>query len=316
MPDRPLLTIALPTYNQPERFEKLLENLAPQIRPGIELVVRDDSTNDATAAVVERHQDLPIRYFRGKKEGLDVAVVFLTEEARGTYVWWMGDDTVAPGAIDAVMELLKRDSSISFVFLNSREEDPASAPSFSAGKSRYVPDGEAMIETFSDSLGFISATVFKRDIALGGLAHARTFTGLAFVNLAIVLHVLAEPGMKYYIAEPLVIGGPRPADKPSWYDGFTVFAINLYHIVRSFQGRFRARAMRRMLGKNFHKIWKGIIVARAKGYRHGLGSDAPKVRPLFACYWSYPEFWVALPFLLLPRAVDRVLYRWYRLIWK
>lgn len=38
-----LLSVCVPTYNQPEAVRRLLEKLAPQYFPRIEILIRDDS---------------------------------------------------------------------------------------------------------------------------------------------------------------------------------------------------------------------------------------------------------------------------------
>ena len=254
-PGRPLLSIAIPTYNQPERFERLLKNLAPQLTPETEILVRDDSTNDDTAAIVARYPDWHIRYFHGKKEGLDVAIVILVREARGKYVWWLGDDTLEEGGVHAVVKLLNSDPAISFVFVNSREEGGAHPPSFSCRPQPLLcPDGEEILETFCDTLGYPSpplSSIATRHSP--GLEKATQFTGLAFVNLAIILHVALTARKKILYCRTAYhrrLASGRQAGVVRRFH--SVFAINLYHIVRAYDGSLRASAIRRMLGKISH----------------------------------------------------------------
>ena len=54
-----LLSICLPVYNQPDKVREFFKNIIPQLNPEIsshiEIVIRDDSTNDETKNVVSRY---------------------------------------------------------------------------------------------------------------------------------------------------------------------------------------------------------------------------------------------------------------------
>lgn len=311
-----VLSICIPTYNQPKSVERLLGDLYPQITPDVEILIRDDSTNDETEAIVRRYgEKTAIRYIRGKKEGLDKTIIFLTKEARGEYVWWLGDDTIEKGAVEAVIKCVTKNPDIDFVCLNNREKTN-NTPALQLGGDRFFRDANEVLEEVVDLLGFISITIFKRARALSGIPSAEKHIGSAFVNLYLILHVLSQKGKYYFISYPYVVSEPRPAEKPAWYDGFSVFAVNLYNIVREFDDRFDRHSIKRMLADNFDGIWKGIIVYRAKGYAHGLGSKEPKLPILAKLYWNFAGFWIALPLLALPRGVVRILYSAYKTIKK
>jgi glycosyltransferase involved in cell wall biosynthesis len=79
-----LLSICILSYNQAPDIERLLNSLVPQVTDEVEIIIRDDSTNNETELLVERFSNIiPIRYFHGKKEGIDKTVIFLANEARG-----------------------------------------------------------------------------------------------------------------------------------------------------------------------------------------------------------------------------------------
>ncbi|MEX2164812.1 MAG: glycosyltransferase [Sulfuricaulis sp.] len=83
-----LLSICILTYDQLSEIERLLNSLVPQVTDEVEIIIRDDSTNNETGLLVKRFANiLPIRYFHGNKEGIDKTVIFLTEEAQGKFVW-------------------------------------------------------------------------------------------------------------------------------------------------------------------------------------------------------------------------------------
>ena len=94
---RPLLTIAIPTYNRSAQLSLLLRALQPQIAalPQVELLISDNASPDDTEAVVNSFiaDGLRCRYIRNSIN-LDADPNFLQcyQQAAGTYVWIFGDD--------------------------------------------------------------------------------------------------------------------------------------------------------------------------------------------------------------------------------
>lgn len=307
----PLLSVCIPTYHQPQALERLLRAVLPQLTSEVEVVIRDDSVEDASEKIVHSFKNTnSVRYFRGKKEGLDVAILFLTREARGKYIWWFGDDLMVEGSLEKVLEFLKSNPQTSFLYINSKQTG-SSSPNGHEVPNRKFLNGEEAVTELVDMLGFITATIFEREKALPHLFAAEKHIGSAWVCLFIILSVLTEAGEKHALGEPLIISEPRDPAHPTWYDGFTVFAINFFHILSAFKGKFSNGTIRKTLAKNFDGIWKGILVYRAKGYAHGLGAKTVTIPLIARYYWSFPGFWISLPFLALPRSVARILYAIY-----
>ena len=84
-----LLSIAIPTYNQPIEIEKTIKSLIKQIDENdIEVLVLDDSDNVKTEKILKKYEN--IKYYRGKKVHVDYAELWLMKKAIGKYVWWFG----------------------------------------------------------------------------------------------------------------------------------------------------------------------------------------------------------------------------------
>ncbi len=104
-PERPLLTIAIPTYNRSRYLAELLEVLQPQLSDElrVELLIADNASTDETPALCKRLIDggLACRYIRNAANiGADANFLLCFSEARGKYVWLLGDDDIVlPGAL-------------------------------------------------------------------------------------------------------------------------------------------------------------------------------------------------------------------------
>jgi len=177
--DRPLLTIAIPTYNRSECLAELLEVLTPQLagESRVELIVSDNASPDDTPGVIAsfREKGLALNYNRNEINiGADGNFIRCYELARGEYVWIFGDDDIIlPGGLREVLNCLE-----------TREHDLVyvQATRFQGKyQSSYQPEFSGRIRTFT-----------PRDFALF------TFTNLTFISANIsrkaALESLPDPG--------------------------------------------------------------------------------------------------------------------------
>jgi glycosyltransferase involved in cell wall biosynthesis len=111
---RPLLTIAIPTYNRADHLAGLLAVLEPQIAalPQIELLISDNASSDGTPqviAAIERRMPATVAAYRHEQNvGADANFVSCYRRARGHFLWICGDDDlIVPGAIAQVLEHLE-----------------------------------------------------------------------------------------------------------------------------------------------------------------------------------------------------------------
>ncbi|HEY1810205.1 MAG TPA: glycosyltransferase family 2 protein [Acidobacteriaceae bacterium] len=112
MPDRPLLTMAIPTWNRAPELAGLLEVLLGELRhePRVELVVSDNASTDGTAELLADYQGrgLEMRILRNEANiGADRNILQCFEQARGKYVWiFSDDDLIERGSMGRVMRSL------------------------------------------------------------------------------------------------------------------------------------------------------------------------------------------------------------------
>ena len=122
---RPLLSICIPTYNGAQRLESTLFAVAPQVaalNDEVELIISDNCSTDNTREIVERAREWgPIRYHRNEQNvGQARNVLLMTHElAQGEFAWVLGDDDVVrPGAVQRVIQVIKDQPDIDYIFVN------------------------------------------------------------------------------------------------------------------------------------------------------------------------------------------------------
>jgi abequosyltransferase len=313
----PLLSICIPTYNQPNAVRQLLQSLAPQYSYEIEIIIRDDSSDDETFTIVNEFKNkIPIKYIRGKREGLDKAVIFLTEIALGNYVWWIGDDIPFPDAVDKIKNLIIKYENISLIWINSVNIHNTSQLTVSDTTSKFFIDRNDLLSIDLGLFGFITATIFKREIANDGLHGARKHIGSAFACLYIILYVISRGKTYYYLGSPCFSSYPKPPGEVRWYDQIQVFGINLYIIVNEFRKFFDAEKIREAISKNLEMVLRAMVAERAMGLSTGFAKRECGLFTLMRIYWNYKVFYLYFPLLILPNKVLKILFKIYKRVYE
>lgn len=114
----PLVSIMIPTYNRPELFEKTLQSAMAQTYPNVEILVNDNSTDDATQQLMEKYvTDDRIRYFRNRLAVCKADNFAPFEEmAAGEYLQWcMDDDILVPEKLACMVPVLRDNPQVALV---------------------------------------------------------------------------------------------------------------------------------------------------------------------------------------------------------
>jgi len=110
-----LVSVLIPARNEERNMAKLLTSLVQEDYPNLEILVLDDGSSDATAAICATFvaKDIRIKVFRGQPLaegwlGKNYACHQLAKKAKGTYWVFLDADTwVQPGFIAALIHRMK-----------------------------------------------------------------------------------------------------------------------------------------------------------------------------------------------------------------
>jgi abequosyltransferase len=318
-PASPLLTIAIPTYNRARYLERLLTTLADQIlsESQIELIVSDNASPDETPGVVDRFKlrGLPILYLRNQSNlGPDRNVLQCYEEARGKYVWILGDDDfVRPGGIAKVLSHL-RAQEYDLVYIASVAFTDAALP------PAHVPDLGFEVFERADLLArrvnifftFISGNIVNKE-RISSVPH-RPFSELIGTHLSPLGWVYAAVDhhrRSLVIRDPLVAA---LAGNTGGYRLFEVFGPNLKRITDE---RIRSSRVRRAVLNGALQRFFPVFLITQKAADAGFVRENPHqiLAPVFGGnfrYWffDYPITWMppvlAKCWLLMVRVINRV----------
>lgn len=198
---RPVLTVAVTTYNRSAWLAASLRRVLERTRPyadAVEVVVCDNASTDDTPSVVARFAGEP--HLRAHRNPVNVGMLgnlgATARLARGRFVWLLGDDDLlVDGTVEDVLEGILRHPDIHMVYLNyactglkappaPEDEDAlvrAAAPVADGGPNRYVPALRAVAALHENLFTAIYTCAFRRDHAL--LAYGQDVAGPPFSSL-------------------------------------------------------------------------------------------------------------------------------------
>jgi glycosyltransferase involved in cell wall biosynthesis len=319
MPERPLLTMAIPTWNRAAELEGLLTVLLGELhgKPEVELLVSDNASTDGTPELLSDYQlrGLEMRRLRNESNiGADRNILQCFEEARGKYVWIFGDDDLlAPGSVARVLRTLGR-----------REFDLIRVGHYNfvgeyGGHRSYrpLPDQEyARAENLARQthvfFTFISCMIVNKE-RIEAEPH-RSFASLVGTNLVQLgpcFTALNRHRSSLVIRDPLIAAR---GNSSVGYALYRVFGPTMSTIVNEWVDSPRVRSA--IIGGTLRRFFPFWIMMGREGGISSVPEDAHEV--LRAChrrdwrYWTcdYPIYILPLPlahlWLLALRAVNKI----------
>ena len=106
-PEKPIVSIITAVLNRPEPLTMTMESVLSQYQPGVEHIVVDGASSDATCTVLEQYGRFGIRWISEPDRGIYDALNKGIALAHGAHIWVVqAGDVLLPGAAKAVSEYL------------------------------------------------------------------------------------------------------------------------------------------------------------------------------------------------------------------
>jgi len=225
---RPKLSVCISTYNRAKWLEVNLSVLFDQIRSpsaDIEILVVDNTSTDHTEDVVRPYLGRSdFKYLRNPANvGMLGNLRITAHEARGEYIWILGDDDlVKENGIERVLAAIRANPGVGLVYLNyshTHVKDPGEIEDLKT----FIENCPTLTPQSDDSLGTVRQVatknenlftaiyclVFRRDHALR--AYSQVTSGRAFSTMRtsipttyyVLNFMMDEPA--YWIGEPILV---------------------------------------------------------------------------------------------------------------
>jgi len=203
---RPLLTVAIPAYNRAALLPPLLESICSQSMTDWECLIIEDNCRERESIreVVRAHEEPfggRLRYLENEEtRGYDGNFRRLVEEARGRYVFIMGnDDLVTPGAFAAVARTIELNPEVGFIlraysFFHSDPTKVFQVNRYYANACSFAPGEPAIVACYRRIVS-MSGLVFHRDDA-AAVATDR-WDGTLFYQHWLAANILVKRGATY-----------------------------------------------------------------------------------------------------------------------
>jgi glycosyltransferase involved in cell wall biosynthesis len=303
---KPLLTIAIPTYNRAWCLRELLSPLVDQVKdePRIELIISDNASPDDTPSVIEEFvaRGLPVRYIRNTQNiGADANFLQCFEQARGKYIWiFSDDDIIVPGALKKLLyycELAEYDLIwvSSYSFAGSHQPRPASP----RNDAIEISDPRAYARRVHVFFTFISGNIINKDRVLAvGPVDFSTLVGTNFVQLGWAYVALNGFLRGLYIREKLIA---VRANNTGGYKLFHVFGPGLANITKTW---LRSATLARIvMNGTVQRFWPVMLFRYKKLAKHFAEEADPQtvLAPVFKDnlrYWLFVYPVIILPYPL------------------
>ncbi len=323
----PLLSITIPTFNRAPFLAELLETLLPQLRdePRAELLLSDNASTDETSALVAGFQTrgLRLRYLRnGENLGSDANFLQCLFQARGKYVWVLGDDDLlTPDAVPQLLSLLDqgeltddlgRPQDFDLVYLSSfgfsGQYTPPSRARTHDRLGRFaevVTSGSYLLEKVNALVGLISAVIINKQ-RLDATPHPDPgqLVNTNLIQAGWIFPLLHRRCRVLYVWQRLL--AYRSFNSTGW-GVCEVFGLRLHRIAAQYFQHEPALARALLNGTLRYWLSDKIFAIRTGRENAGLNTEdfSRLLEPAFRSNWRYWVFvWtMARP----PLPVSRVL---------
>ena len=126
-PGKPLVTIAIPTYNSANKYlESAISSALAQTYLNLEIIVSDNCSKDTTPQLIKKYTDKRLRYIRQDKNiGPNRNFNFCLQQAKGSYILFLcDDDLIDSDFISVCIDSMSSSLGHSFVRTGVRVIDP------------------------------------------------------------------------------------------------------------------------------------------------------------------------------------------------
>ena len=301
----------------------LLESIAQQITPEVEVVISDDASTDDTADVIESFRPrLPQLTYEKVDSALryDRNLLRAVALARGEFCWLFGDDDrLEPSALAAVLSALKEDRALTGlttgrISYDSALTDRLPVRALKQQETKLFCDAGETFLRLLDRLGFLSCQVVQRRIWNEIVRQENLepyFTG--YVQLYVIARILVHaPRWQFLSTECVAFRADNDSFRALGQLGrLTMDVCGYEKIMGDVFGRDSRLYHEAMAEISRTHARHHIVTAKRAGAPASFFREA-----LALCvkhYGRYASFWLhTFPVLIMPRSIMLFLRRCYQ----
>jgi glycosyltransferase involved in cell wall biosynthesis len=225
---KPILTIAIPTYNGSKTINKLLNSVLIQTfnHDEIEILVSDNCSNDNSVSLINSfrkkypHINLNLN-INLMNLGYDKNIVKLIDSSNGEYIWFIGDDDfLVEDSISSVINKIKAsNNTLTYIYTNFYLPKTAKIDSSSIYTNYkndvYGTDKVLFLKTTKIDYNFISSNIFKKSLI--NYPNLNLYSSSDWIHVGILIDLFDLNNFTFYcFSKPLIVNfGRRPIEESS-----------------------------------------------------------------------------------------------------
>lgn len=306
--EKPLLTIAIPTYNRARLLELCLDSIIDQVRSSpenIEILLFNNASTDNTSEVARRYiAEYPNIHYsdNDKNYGPDYNIAKCFRHANAKYVWvFSDDDLMLPRAIERIMPLLKGEDLgiIALAVSFYKDSINKSLYPYAALSHRLYHNPIELAKEIHFWLTYISGVIVNKEVAFEhGVYYPSEDSYL--IQLGWVIPALFSNHPSAKVETPLILGRALPVlDFKLFYVFGTSYPAVLKKLV--YLNVLPTDAMEMLIDSIITKYFV-FYISPSYQYNHGE-------RPLLILgksFWNRRTFWLYLFPIFVRRAILRI----------
>ncbi len=315
---RPILTIAIPTYNGQKTIRNTFDSVLKQYDERVEILVVDNCSNDGTPIIIEEYlARYPfIRSIRNENNiGPDRNFLKAMQNSRGKYVLLLSDDDIMiENTLKRIVDFLeKKDMGLVYLHTVSFHENYSGVencvkPGRDVPKDICTTERSIFMKYAAHYWGFMSSFICSTD-RVKNIQDAEQYFGTYWLQSYIHILCVSNPEDKLGVIHGPCIGAGAYLNVSNFdtslvdgvfYKKMLNFAVEKGHFD---EGQLKKLFINRICiqGK------RAVIKERASGIKK------TSIKRLFRCTYMYPKAWIALyPFFLVPNFLCKFIMKQYR----
>ena len=207
-----ILSICVPTYNRKVILKENIKEIKDKVsryQNSVEILVGNNGSNDATVFMLEQFKNLKIVNLNPNR-GINPILLLLAAEAKGKYIWLLGDDDFLLGDIfDIVFQNIVLNNKKHSYFLSGKiycsQSELQKKKKLSS--KRRIFNSTKITPNLIRKSGFISSHVVDRKDYLEGLSKSLNFNrNNSYATKYAYLHSHQKSKNIFYIDDALLIG--------------------------------------------------------------------------------------------------------------
>jgi abequosyltransferase len=315
-----LLSICIPTLNRSTYLHSLLNNISLEITKynlsnDLQIVIIDGNSNDDTESMVSSYDfKCNKKYFRRQvREGIDKDIIKSIELSNSDFCWLFSDDDLfTDGAINHVLDILKKDRELSGCFCNRVSYDfqmkhkvaeISQWPGKIFEQNRLFTNKSECIKLIGMDFGFISSQIINRTNwleAFGSENYGDLYKSYYFM-VHIFFRMMNKKFKWLYIHKQLII--QRTGNDTLLNNEGVIKRQNIEH--ESFEKILNLHYKKNssefffFFNKMVHRLPRAIANLKSQNIPYSTQLDILKL--LFKKYNKYVRFWfIVIPIFFIP----------------